>query len=200
MPDPISIGALVALVLSTAAEEVVKDTVEDATKGAYKVLKEKLSRLGSAEVDALEKSPGSIGRKLVVAELVDAQSKNEQESFVALAEALAVAMKMTISAGALEIPWNAELFKREPKCFVITFSRLDQHHRLEVLPMSVFSNSRIELDGNRLKKRWGVGKQTITFKVGFLPNAFQLQFQETRRSEVSAIELWVDNRPILRSP
>jgi hypothetical protein len=200
MIDPISVGSLVALVLSTATEAVAKGVVEDATKYAYKALKEKLSQLGSAEVDALETSPGSIGRQLVVAELVDAQPKDAQESLYNLAGELAAALKKQIPDSALL--WRAELLKNVPCRFVVVFSSLKEQHRIE-LNTEEFSQ-RILLDGNIIKRfSNSVGRKNINFKLDNHANKFQFTYFKPGRlfgsRKFEDIELWVDNRQIFPS-
>ena len=103
MVEPITVGSLVALALSAATEAVVKGTVEEATKDAYHALKQKLSQLAFGDVQALEKSPSSISKQFVVAEIIDAQSKDNRESLRILAEALIIALNKHLSADDLVV-------------------------------------------------------------------------------------------------
>ena len=46
MPDPLTIGALAASAISMAVEELIKTSVGEAVKDAYKALKDKVAHLG----------------------------------------------------------------------------------------------------------------------------------------------------------
>jgi hypothetical protein len=96
-------------------------------------LKQKLSQLAFGHVQALEKSPSSIGQQFVVAEIIDAQSKDDRESLRILAEALVIALNKQLSADDLVISkeWNAEFFKRQYSYFSIVLSKLSEYHRIE---------------------------------------------------------------------
>ena len=201
MVEPFSVGGLVALALSTATEAVVKGTVEEATKDAYNALKEKLSRLSSSDVEALERSPKAVGRQVTIAEIVDAQPKDEQELLRLLAQALAAAMDKRISPDdfIIQKTWKAGIFKREDKAFVITFSHLNEHHRLECNISSFSFSHPVELDGTEIFRfRW-TGKQTVSFTTGDNYDEFQLRFNvSTFLMRISKIELSAENKLILQ--
>jgi len=164
MVEPITIGGLVALALSTATEAAVKGVVEEATKNAYNTLKEKLSRFGSCEVDALEKSPGSVDQQLIIANLVDAQPKDEKESLRVLALRLVTTLKPSISTDNLAISreWKAELLNKTVKSFTIVFWLFEEYHRLEY-QIAVPSGA-LELDGTEIERYSTVGKKLKTFR------------------------------------
>lgn len=93
MPDPITIGALVAWALSVGGETIVKSTVSEAVKDAYKALKAKVSVWAAGDVEGLEKTPNSHTRKAVIAETIDGLSSEDQESLRNLGQALAGELK-----------------------------------------------------------------------------------------------------------
>ena len=99
MADPVTIGGVAALVLSIASEEALKSTVGEAVKDAYKVLKQRIAHWASADVDALERNPGSTARRAVIAEAVDALPESDQAAVRALAGELADALKKNAAAG-----------------------------------------------------------------------------------------------------
>ncbi len=103
MTDPVTIGALVASALATAAPEVVKSAVGEAAKDAYKALKKKLWPSAAAEVTTLEAAPSSKGKQLAVAEIIDARPQDEQQALRALAEALLAKLKESAPAIGLDI-------------------------------------------------------------------------------------------------
>ena len=199
MLDPISVGGLVALALSTATESIVRGIAEEATKDAYKILKEKLYRLNPADFDALEKSPESVGRQVIVAELVDSQSQEEKEEFRLLAQRLAAAMNKPVSWDDLATSWKAVLVRHEPGSFTIAISLGDEHHRQEY-KVHIYTST-IELDGHRIARvsTFGWKTNSINFNIGIHSNQLQLRFKRSWGS-ASAIELWVDNRLMLRTP
>jgi hypothetical protein len=98
-----TVGSLVAGALSMAAEAVLKGAVGEAVKNGYKALKEKVSHWASSEVAALEKTPDSIGRQTVIAEIIDAQSEEDRKSLRVLAEALVAKLKECAPAIGLDI-------------------------------------------------------------------------------------------------
>jgi hypothetical protein len=103
MADPVTVGSLVAGVLSMAAEAVLKGAVGEAVKDGYKALKEKVSRWASGDVEKLEKAPDSATRQAVIAEIIDAQSEDDQISLRGLAEALVAKLKECSPAIGLDI-------------------------------------------------------------------------------------------------
>jgi hypothetical protein len=103
MDNPVTIGSLVAGALSLAAEAVLKGAVGEAVKDGYKALKEKVSHWASGEVTALEATPSFIGRQTVIAEIINAQSEEDQKSLGLLAEALVAKLKERAPAIGLDI-------------------------------------------------------------------------------------------------
>jgi hypothetical protein len=103
MVDPVTVGGLVARALSIAAEEVLKGSVGEAVKDAYKTLKEKVSHWASGEVNAIETTPNSKGRQIVLAEIIDRQSEDDRNSLRALAEALVAELRENAPAIGLDI-------------------------------------------------------------------------------------------------
>ena len=103
MSDPITVGALVAGALGMVAEALLKGSVGEAAKDAYKGLKEKVSHWASADVAELEKAPKSIPRKAVIAEIIDSQSPEDQESLRVLAGQLLEKLKANPQAVGLDI-------------------------------------------------------------------------------------------------
>jgi len=103
MADAVTVGSLVAGVLSMAAEAVLKGAVGEAVKDGYKTLKEKISRWASGDVVELEKTPGSAARQAIIAEIVDAQSEQDRKSLRDLAGALLAQLKESAPAIGLDI-------------------------------------------------------------------------------------------------
>jgi hypothetical protein len=103
MTDPVTVGALVVGALSMTAEAVLKGAVGEAAKDGYKALKEKVSRWASGDVEELEKTPGSAARQAVIAEIIDAQPKEDQLLLRDLAEALVAKLKESAPTIGLDI-------------------------------------------------------------------------------------------------
>ncbi len=103
MVDPVTIGALAAQALAMAAQEVVKTSVGEAAKDAYKKLKEKVGAWAGADVQAFAEEPNSAGRQLIVAEKIDRQSPDEVAEIQTLALALTEALREAAKAGAVGI-------------------------------------------------------------------------------------------------
>ena len=103
MADLVTVGSLVAEALSMAAEALLKGTVGEAAKDAYKALKEKVSRWASGDIVELEKTPSSGTRRAVIAEIIDAQSEEDRESLRALAEVLITKFKENAPTIGLDI-------------------------------------------------------------------------------------------------
>ena len=74
MSDPATIGVLAASALAMAAEAVVKSSVGEVVKDAYKALKDKVALWICGDVEALEKTPASPSRQAVIAEEIDRRS------------------------------------------------------------------------------------------------------------------------------
>lgn len=92
MPEPTSIGALVAATLAAGAVEAGKATFGEAAKDAYEKLKSFAVRLIGPSVAELEAKPSSVPRAGVVAEKVDEQAVADKTELKALAEALREAL------------------------------------------------------------------------------------------------------------
>jgi hypothetical protein len=103
MPDPVTLGALVAAALGMAAEAALKGAVGEAVKEAYHALKEKVSSWASNDVKALEESPTSATRQALIAETVNARPKEDQDFVRLLAEVLVAALKKRKPATGLDI-------------------------------------------------------------------------------------------------
>ncbi len=93
MADPMTIGDLVASTLAAAGPEVMKATVGEAAKDAYKALKTQLFPSASAELDVLEAAPASEAAQLAVAKVIDERSTQEQQALRHLAEKLITTLK-----------------------------------------------------------------------------------------------------------
>lgn len=93
MVEPSTLGEVAASALSLAAPEVLKDVVGAVVKDAYGALKALVGRWGANEVQALEDSPGSPGRKLTVAEIIDRQSAHDRAEIDALARRLIAGLR-----------------------------------------------------------------------------------------------------------
>lgn len=98
MSDPVTIGVVVGSVLAMAAEAVFKSGVGEATKDAYKALKERVSQWASGEVATLEAAPSSKGKQLAVAEIIDAQTQDDKDALLALAEIVITKLKESAPA------------------------------------------------------------------------------------------------------
>lgn len=92
MPDPVTVGALVAATLSSAATAIGKDVVGDAVKGAYQSLKSAIAGWAGDDVAKLEAKPDSTARAEVIAETVDELPPETRAKVEALARALRDAM------------------------------------------------------------------------------------------------------------
>jgi hypothetical protein len=107
MSDPVTIGFLVAQALALAAPEVLNTTVGEATKDAYKALKEKIAYWAGAEVTALEAAPSLKSKQLAVAEVIDpridAQPEDEREKLRALVQILVERLKKDAPVVGLDI-------------------------------------------------------------------------------------------------
>ena len=93
MADPVTIGVLVSSALAMAGEALLKGAVGEAAKDGYKALKAKIAAWAGNDVEALEKTPSSVARRAVVAEVIDARSPDEQAEARALAQRLIAALR-----------------------------------------------------------------------------------------------------------
>jgi hypothetical protein len=103
MSDPITLGLLAAQTLALAAPEILKTTVAEATKDAYKAVKEKIAHWAGAEVAALQAAPSLKSKQFAVAEAIDAQSDNEREKLRAIVQVLIERLKADAPAIGLDI-------------------------------------------------------------------------------------------------
>jgi hypothetical protein len=103
MTDPVTIGGLAASLLATAAPEALKTGVSEAIKDAYKALKAKIGGWAAADVEALAKEPGSPGRQLIVAEMINRQSPSDLAEVRTLALALNGALREAAKSSAIGI-------------------------------------------------------------------------------------------------
>ena len=102
MPDPITIGSLVAAALAAGAAEAGKAVLGQAAKDAYDKLKSAAARVLGAAVGRLEKKPESDDLAAVVADDVAAQPAEVQAELRALAEALKAALAAEGRAGTID--------------------------------------------------------------------------------------------------
>jgi hypothetical protein len=99
MGDPVTIGILAASALAMAAEAVVKSSVGEVVKDAYKALKDKVATWIRADVEALENTPTSKSRQAVIAEEIDKQSPEDRAYIQKLVIALNEALRNAAQAG-----------------------------------------------------------------------------------------------------
>ena len=92
MPDPITIGSLVAAALAAGAAEAGKAVLGGAAKHAYEALASAASRALGPVVGLLVKKPEAESHAVVVAELVEDQPPEVQAELKQLAEALRAAL------------------------------------------------------------------------------------------------------------
>ena len=103
MSDPVTIGVLAASALAMAAEAMVKSSVGEVVKDAYKALKDKVANWVRGDVEALEKTPTSTTRQAVIAEEIDKQSPADKANIKMLAIALNEALRSAAQAGPIGI-------------------------------------------------------------------------------------------------
>jgi hypothetical protein len=97
MADPVTIGTLGALALSTAAEALVKGAVGEAVKDAYQGLKSLLTKRAAPDISALEENPKSAARQAVVGELIDGLPRGDLDEVAALVQRLTTALQSAAS-------------------------------------------------------------------------------------------------------
>jgi len=103
MADPVTIGALVAAALGMAGDALVKGTIGEAAKDAYKALKYKASHWIGNDLVELEKTPESTTRLAIIAETLDRLSPEDQESLRAPTQTLVGKLKGEAPAIGLDI-------------------------------------------------------------------------------------------------
>jgi hypothetical protein len=193
MPDPMTIGMIVGTALNKAVEVFAQGVAEDATKAAYIALKTKLLQLANnepTEVSALDPSPDAAKRRLdAIAKIVgELQFEKDQESLRALAESLTK-----------EIEWKATLHEQKSRNVLISLSRGNRHHRIEVRYWGVpgLNQMWIALD-DKSKKLLSTlsGTKTHEFNVDGSKFVVRFDFASLQR-EISNIQLWANNQRIL---
>lgn len=96
MPDPVTIGTLVAAALAAGAAEIGKAAFGGPAKDAYEGLKTMVGRWADHDVAALENAAqegkATKGREVVVAEIVDERPEAERMAAEAIAERLSAAL------------------------------------------------------------------------------------------------------------
>lgn len=102
MPDPITVGVLVAGALSLGSE-AVKAVVGEVVKDAYKAVKAKVAIWAADDVEELEKTPHSEPRKAVIAEVVNNLPAKDQDELRGLAQVLTTRLKEAAPAIGLDI-------------------------------------------------------------------------------------------------
>lgn len=106
MPDPVTLGTLVAAALSAGAIEAGKAILGATAKDSYEQLKALASRLIGPSATDLEAKPESGARFGVVAEKVEELAPPDQTKLKALAEALRAALAAEGRADALTTTFN----------------------------------------------------------------------------------------------
>ncbi|MEO1016966.1 MAG: hypothetical protein AAFY56_04655, partial [Pseudomonadota bacterium] len=76
MSTSVTVGMLAASALSIGAEAALRGAMTESVKDAYNTLKRRIAFLAKSDVESLENEPESIGRKAVVAEVIDRQDSN----------------------------------------------------------------------------------------------------------------------------
>ncbi len=98
MSDPITLGIIAANMLAMGAETVLKTSITEAVKDAYKGLKILLARHAPQEVAALEAAPASKGKQLAVAEVIDEKGGADESEIRRLVALLAEAIEKAAQA------------------------------------------------------------------------------------------------------
>ncbi len=102
MPDPLTVGSLVAAMLAAGAAEAGKAALGQAARDAYDKLKSAAARVLGPAVGWLEKKPDSDDIAAGVAEEVARQPDPVQAELAALAEALKAALAAEGRAGTID--------------------------------------------------------------------------------------------------
>lgn len=104
MTDPVTmtIGGLVALAVSFAAEAVSKGALGEAGKDIYKALKEKMPQGAGRELATLETAPDSQKTRNALAEIIDRQAQQERNALLILTQQLIDELRNTGLAVGLE--------------------------------------------------------------------------------------------------
>jgi len=143
MADPVTIGAFAASALAMAGEAALKGAVGEAVKDAYKDLKSRVAKWAGSDVEALEKTPASLARRAVVAEVIDNQSEEEQAALHVLAHELVAALKRSGAIG-LDV---GRLEAREVQLGDITVREGTGARMDEVRVQGTFSTGNITVGG-----------------------------------------------------
>jgi hypothetical protein len=87
MTSEVTVGMLVTSVLMIAGDSALKGFVGEATKDAYKALKNKVAQWAQNDLEKLETNPTK-GREVVVAEAIDSQTQEAREEVEQMARDL----------------------------------------------------------------------------------------------------------------
>lgn len=139
MSDPVTIGGMVALVLSMASQAALKAAVGETAKDAYKALKHKIAHWAASDVEALERNPGSSARRAVIAETIDELPDDEKVSIKALATELAAALKKTAAQGPIGVDVGALEAAR------ITLEGINVHEGIGMRAQTIKTPGELEL-------------------------------------------------------
>lgn len=102
MPDPITVGSLVAAMLAAGAAEAGKAALGQAARDAYDALKSAAARVLGPAVGWLEKKPDSEDIAAGLADEVATQPDAVRTELAALAEALKAALAAEGRAGTID--------------------------------------------------------------------------------------------------
>ena len=103
MSDATTIGGLAASILAMAADVAVKTGVSEGVRDAYKALRERVATWARSDVEALEKTPTSRARQVVVAQEIDKRSADDQTYVRELTVALSEVLRTAAQAGPIGI-------------------------------------------------------------------------------------------------
>lgn len=109
MDEYVSIGVVVAKAFAAVAGALIKGTMGEAAKDAYRALKSRISRHASSEIQTLETAPSSEDSRGAVADATDGLPKHAKEAIVALTNDLLCKMVSQTSLGKSEHDYWSEL-------------------------------------------------------------------------------------------
>jgi hypothetical protein len=151
MPDAGTIGSMVAITMSMVAEAMLKGTVAEVVKDAYKAVKTRLLPSAEHDVRALEVAPNSVARQGVIAEIVDHLPDSELAELRRLVEQLADSLKAGIENGAVGL----DIKYLEAANFVIDSLRVESGTGARIDTLKLSQDLRvgpIEVGGSTQKK------------------------------------------------
>lgn len=122
MVDPATIGSLAASALAMAGEALVKGSVEEVVKDAYRTLKDKIAKWARNDVEALEKAPTCSLRQAVIAEEIDKQPAEDQAEI----KKLALALNQTLQDAARAAPIGIDIGRLEAARVQLAAIRVSQ--------------------------------------------------------------------------